>query len=99
MRFVVMGAIAIPVLSLLARLYFQTIERLTEYIGFVTTEHWQIGQYYLGEFFMPPPWHFGFVMVWAVLPLKFDDLIRAWIRPLYKRKARWWAGLVSSFLR
>lgn len=69
-RFVVMGTLAIPVfIASWPRLYFQTFERLAEYIGFVTTDHWEIGQYYLGEFFMPPPWHFGFVMAWAVLPL------------------------------
>lgn len=69
-RLIIMGITAIPVfVSVWPWLYFQTIERLTAYIGFVTDEHWEIGQYYLGEFFMPPPWHFGFVMLWAVLPL------------------------------
>ena len=29
----------------------------------------RFGQYYLGRFFLPPPWYFGFVMTWAVLPL------------------------------
>jgi 4-amino-4-deoxy-L-arabinose transferase-like glycosyltransferase len=69
-RLIIMGITAIPVfVSVWPWLYFQTIERLTAYIGFVTDEHWEIGQYYLGQFFMPPPWHFGFVMLWAVLPL------------------------------
>jgi 4-amino-4-deoxy-L-arabinose transferase-like glycosyltransferase len=70
MRFVIMGVTAIPVFLLTwPWLYVKTIERLITYIGFVTVSHWEIGQYYLHQFFMPPPWHFGFVMLWAVLPL------------------------------
>jgi 4-amino-4-deoxy-L-arabinose transferase-like glycosyltransferase len=55
-------------------LYVKPVEHFTDYILFITTEHWQIGQYYLGHFFMPPPWHFGFVMIWAVLPLSLTIL-------------------------
>jgi 4-amino-4-deoxy-L-arabinose transferase-like glycosyltransferase len=82
-RLIIMGFTAIPVfLMVWPWLYLQTIERLETYIGFVTTEHFKIGQYYLGEFYMPPPWHFGFVMLWAVLPLGltvlyFVGIIRA----------------------
>lgn len=69
-RLFIMGIIAIPVfIAVWPWLYVDTFERLTAYIHFVTDEHWEIGQYYLGQFFMPPPWHFGFVMLWAVLPL------------------------------
>ena len=69
-RLVFMGLFAIPVFFVSwPWLYQHTIQRLVTYIGFVTVNHWQIGQYYLGQFFMPPPWHFGFVILWAVLPL------------------------------
>ncbi|MBC7875694.1 MAG: glycosyltransferase family 39 protein [Anaerolineales bacterium] len=69
-RLFIMGITAIPVfIAVWPWLYVDTFERLTAYIHFVTDEHWEIGQYYLGQFFMPPPWHFGFVMLWAVLPL------------------------------
>jgi 4-amino-4-deoxy-L-arabinose transferase-like glycosyltransferase len=69
-RLILMGGTAVPVfIAVWPWLYHDTWDRLTEYIAFVTTDHWQIGQYYLGQFFMPPPWHFGFVMAWAVLPL------------------------------
>jgi 4-amino-4-deoxy-L-arabinose transferase-like glycosyltransferase len=79
-RLIIMGITAIPVfVAAWPWLYFQTIERLTDYIGFVTDEHWEIGQFYLGEFFMPPPWHFGFVMLWAVLPLGLTILYFAGI--------------------
>lgn len=70
LRLVIMGVSAIPVFFMVwPWLYVDTIERIMEYIGFITTDHWQIGQYYLGNFYMPPPWHFGFVMIWAVVPL------------------------------
>ena len=70
LRLVIMGLTAIPVfVAVWPWLYFDTIERITNYLGFVTTSHWQIGQNYLGRFFMPPPWHFPFVMLWAVVPL------------------------------
>ncbi len=62
-------------------LYVDTFTRLDDYIAFITTEHWEIGQYYFGQFFMPP-WHFGFVMVWAVLPLGLTLL--------------YWLGIVRS---
>ncbi|HMP40995.1 MAG TPA: glycosyltransferase family 39 protein [Roseiflexaceae bacterium] len=50
-------------------LYHDTVARIDGYIRFITVDHWQIGQWYLGEFFMPPPWHFPFVMAVAVTPL------------------------------
>ncbi len=69
-QLLLMGLTGIPVFMLAwPWLFTSTISRLVEYIGFVTVSHWQIGQYYLGKFYMPPPWHFGFVMLWAVVPL------------------------------
>jgi len=74
-RLVVMGLVAVPVfVAAWPWLYVNTGERLFEYILFVTSEHWPIGQYYFGQFYMPPPWHFGFVMTWAVLPLALTVL-------------------------
>lgn len=70
LRLIIMGLTAIPVfVAVWPWLYYDTVARITNYLGFVTTSHWQIGQFYLGRFFMPPPWHFPFVMLWAVLPL------------------------------
>lgn len=74
-RLIIMSITAIPVfVAVWPWLYFQTIERLTAYVHFVTDGHWKIGQYYFGQFYMPPPWHFGFVMLWAVLPLGLTAL-------------------------
>jgi hypothetical protein len=42
---------------------------MNEYILFMTVDHWEIGQFYLYQFYMPPPWHFAFVMIAAVVPL------------------------------
>ncbi len=70
LRFILMGIVAIPVFfAAWPWLYTHTFSRLGSYLAFVTVNHWQIGQFYLGQFYMPPPWHFGFVMVWAVIPI------------------------------
>jgi len=74
-RLFIMGVTAILIFFIAwPWLYHHTIERITEYILFVTVNHWPIGQYYLGQFFMPPPWHFGFVKLWAVLPITLTIL-------------------------
>jgi 4-amino-4-deoxy-L-arabinose transferase-like glycosyltransferase len=83
-RFVVMGLVGIPVSFVVwPWLYVNTGAHLWEYILFMTVDHWEIGQYYFGQFFMPPPWHFGFVMTWAALPLGLTALyitgmVRIW---------------------
>ena len=67
-RLAVMGAIGMLIfLASWPWLYDQFLPRLVEYVRFVTIDHWPIGQYYLGRFTMPPPWHFGSVIVWAVI--------------------------------
>jgi 4-amino-4-deoxy-L-arabinose transferase-like glycosyltransferase len=61
--------------------------RAMDYLEWITVEHWQIGQWYLGTFYMPPPWHFPFVITWAVVPLTLAVLY--WIgivRALWKRR-------------
>ena len=69
-RVAIMGFSAIPIFWFSwPWLYHNTIDRFVEYILFITVNHHKIGQYYLGQFYMPPPWHFAFVMLWAVLPL------------------------------
>lgn len=74
-RLMAMPVIAVPVfLAVWPWMYVAPLEHLGRYLGFVTTTHWKIGQYYLGEYFMPPPWHFPFVMLWAVTPLSLTLL-------------------------
>ncbi|HEY5119581.1 MAG TPA: glycosyltransferase family 39 protein, partial [Anaerolineales bacterium] len=50
-------------------LYYDTVNRLREYISFFTVSHERIAQYFLGRTVIPPPWNFPFVMTWAVIPL------------------------------
>jgi hypothetical protein len=49
-------------------LYHDTLVRLGAYWAFITVAHWEIGQWYLHEWHMPPPWHFAPVMLVAVVP-------------------------------
>lgn len=50
-------------------LYVDTWKRIEAYIRFITVDHWKIDQWYFGQSFMPPPWHFPFVMLLMALPL------------------------------
>ena len=96
LRLVIMGLTAIPVFLLVwPWLYTQTLARFVGYLLFVTSEHWLIGQYYLGQFFMPPPWHFSFVMLWAVMPLGLTLLyLLGVLRTLGKKEERALGGLL-----
>ena len=68
-RLFVMGALAIGVfLFSWPWLYHETLARIDEYVRFLTIDHWEIGQWYFNEFYMPPPWHFAFVMTAVVVP-------------------------------
>ena len=68
-RFFVMGGLAVVVFFLSwPWLYHQTVDRTIEYILFLTVNHWEIGQWYMHRFFMPPPWHFPFVITIVVVP-------------------------------
>lgn len=49
-------------------LYHDTWNRVVEYVKF-HVNHYSIGQWYLGKFYLPPPWHAVFVILWAVVPL------------------------------
>lgn len=69
-RLVLMGLIGVPFSLLLwPWLYHDSWDRLVEYVAFITVKHWQIGQWYFGRFYLPPPWHFPLVMIVAVVPL------------------------------
>ncbi len=86
LRLFIMAVSALPVYILVwPWLYTDTLEKLKTYLGFMTKDHTLIGQYYLGDFFMPPPWHFTFVMLLAVLPLGLTLLYLAGII----RSAKW----------
>jgi 4-amino-4-deoxy-L-arabinose transferase-like glycosyltransferase len=74
-RIVVMTLIGIPfAFAIWPWIYPDITPRVMSYLGFVTVEHWKIAQWYLGKLYMPPPWHFPFLMVWAVVPLTLTVL-------------------------
>jgi 4-amino-4-deoxy-L-arabinose transferase-like glycosyltransferase len=50
-------------------LYYDTADRIREFIQFFTASHETIGQFFLGRTLTPPPWNYSFVILWAVIPL------------------------------
>jgi 4-amino-4-deoxy-L-arabinose transferase-like glycosyltransferase len=89
-RLALMGVVGIPCSVVVwPWLYHESVERMWEYVRFVTIDHWEIGQWYLGRLHMPPPWHFTFVMVFAVLPLVLTVLYVAGIvRTIAEKRER-----------
>jgi 4-amino-4-deoxy-L-arabinose transferase-like glycosyltransferase len=68
-RLLLMSVAAIPTFFLVwPWLYHQTWTRTMDYVNFYL-HHGKLGQWYLGRFYLPPPWHFVFVMLWAVVPI------------------------------
>jgi hypothetical protein len=74
-RIVLMTLIGIPfAFAIWPWIYPDIAPRVMSYLGFVSVTHWKIAQWYLGKLYMPPPWHFPFMMVWAVVPLTLTVL-------------------------
>jgi 4-amino-4-deoxy-L-arabinose transferase-like glycosyltransferase len=68
-RFLLMGIAAVLSFVLVwPWLYHQTWTRILEYINF-HLNHFKIGTWYFGQYYVPPPWPYVFVIVWAVVPL------------------------------
>jgi len=95
-RLALMGLIGLPLsLTLWPWLYPDLLGRLDAYIRWITVDHWKIGQWYLGQFHMPPPWHFAFVMTLAIVPLALTVLYLAGIvRVARQRQLRAFGGLL-----
>jgi 4-amino-4-deoxy-L-arabinose transferase-like glycosyltransferase len=66
-------------------LYHQTWARVIEYANF-HLHHFVIGQWYLGKFYVIPPWHFTLVILWAVIPLSVMVLFGAGVMSAGKGK-------------
>lgn len=49
-------------------LYHDLLKHLTAYVGFMTTGRLPVEQYYFGEVYAPPPWHFPFIITILVVP-------------------------------
>jgi 4-amino-4-deoxy-L-arabinose transferase-like glycosyltransferase len=77
-RLALMGLIGVAVFCIIwPWLYRDTIPRLMDYLSFMTLGHYAVEQYYLGRLFVPPPWHFPFVMTVVVVPLALGALALA----------------------
>jgi hypothetical protein len=50
-------------------LYYDTVSRLVEFLLFPFLAHWLNREYYLGQIYTTTPWHYPFVMIFAVVPL------------------------------
>jgi 4-amino-4-deoxy-L-arabinose transferase-like glycosyltransferase len=69
LRFFLMGVSAFGVFLLVwPWLYHQTWERILDYLDY-QIRHYPIGQWFLGKYYLPPPWTFVPVILIAVVPL------------------------------
>ncbi len=55
-------------------LYYDSAKRLFAYLNFMTIKHIEVEQYYFGHLYVPPPWHFPFVMTLVVVPFSVTAL-------------------------
>jgi hypothetical protein len=77
LRLFLMGLVAIPTFFLIwPWLYHQTWARVMDYLNFYL-HHGELGQWYLGRFYVPPPWPFVFVILWGVVPITVMALFLA----------------------
>ena len=101
-RLLVMGVLAIPVFFLSwPWLYHNTLDRVWAYILFITVDHWEIGQWYFNQFYMPPPWHFPFVITAVILPLSLFILFLVGLGRVLVRKAErpfGWYLILNGFV-
>jgi 4-amino-4-deoxy-L-arabinose transferase-like glycosyltransferase len=68
-RLVLMGVIGVGFFILSwPWLYHDLLQRLIAYVGFMTTGRLPVDQYYFGQFYAPPPWHFPFIITIVVVP-------------------------------
>ena len=101
LRLFLMGMVAIPTFFLVwPWLYHQTWKRVMDYVNFYL-HHGELGQWYFGRFYLPPPWHFVFVMIWAVVPITMMALFLAGITRAGNGKRDGglaWLLIISAFV-
>ena len=74
-RIVVMTLIGIPFsFAIWPWIYPDIPGRVWNFLEWQFHEHPSIAQWYLGELYMPPPWHYTFVVTWAIIPLTLTVL-------------------------
>ena len=101
-RLLVMGVLAIPIFFLSwPWLSHDTLDRVWTYILFITVDHWEIGQWYFNQFYMPPPWHFPFVITAVVVPITLFTLFFVGVGRVLVRKAErpfGWYLILNGFV-
>jgi hypothetical protein len=90
LRILLSALIALPIVFLLwPWLYYDTLSRLTTTLQSLGAAYITGPQWYLGQVFTSLPWHFPFVMLWAVIPAGTVILILAGLlRTVISRRAR-----------
>ncbi len=56
-------------------LWVDPLGRTWEYLRWITVDHWQIPQWFLGASLLPPPWYFGSVMALMTTPVIYTLLL------------------------
>ncbi len=75
-------------------LWVDPITRISDYIRWVTVDHWQIPQWFMGAALLPPPWYFAPVM--AVMTTPLPMLVAALAAPwIVTRESRGYVHLVG----
>jgi 4-amino-4-deoxy-L-arabinose transferase-like glycosyltransferase len=67
-------------------LYHDLLKHLTAYVGFMTTGRLPVEQYYFGELYTPPPWHFPFIITILVVP--FSIFLLATVGAIFMMRHR-----------
>jgi len=74
-RLAMMGVIGISVFILTwPWFYYDFVEHFKAYMGFMTITRLPVDQYYFGQHYAPPPWHFPFVITTLVTPFSLTIL-------------------------
>jgi len=76
-------------------LYHDLLKHLIAYVGFMTTGRLPVAQYYFGELYAPPPWHFPFIITILVVPFSIILLATIGAISMMRHREDWpLAGLL-----
>lgn len=50
-------------------LWVDPVARIVDYVRWITVDHWQIPQWFLGTLYLPPPWYFAPLMLVMTTPV------------------------------
>ena len=74
-RLLYAGAIGVFVSAVLwPWIYYDPINRIKDFLSFMTLHHYEVFQYYLGHRYAPPNWHFSYIITLLVVPFSLTIL-------------------------